>query len=381
MQSTVTVRRCDDYSPAKLAPVIRQVFEDLGNLESMIKNGDRILLKPNLLMSAGPEKAIVTHPAVVEAVASIVIDCGARPFIGDSPPLGNLRRVLFKSGYDSFMKKMNIEAVPFIEKAPVEFPENRLFRRIELASEVFEFDAVISLPKLKTHTQMLLTLAVKNLFGTVIGTDKAAWHLRAGREFDTFATVLVQIYDKIRPVVSILDGILGMERNGPNSGQPRHLGIIAASKDAIALDSVVCRLVGFPVDSLLTCVIGDRLGVGTTRADQIELKGDELPGFPLKDFRPPKSATMAWNLSYWNPIRRFLENHLITRPEINPSSCEACGICKQHCPPQAISEQNGRMVIDRKKCISCFCCHELCSNEAVQIVLPRFGRFLSKIVR
>ena len=87
---------------------------------------------------------------------------------------------------------------------------------------------------------------------------------------------------------------------------------------------------------------------------------------------------MAWNLSYWNPIRRFLENHLITRPEINPSSCEACGICSQHCPPQAISEQNGRMVIDRKKCISCFCCHELCSNEAVQIVLPRFGRFLSK---
>ena len=90
MQSTVTVRRCDDYSPAKLAPVIGQVFEDLGNLESMIKNGDRILLKPNLLMSAGPEKAIVTHPAVVEAVASTLLDFGAKPFIGDSPPLGNL---------------------------------------------------------------------------------------------------------------------------------------------------------------------------------------------------------------------------------------------------------------------------------------------------
>ena len=127
MQSTVTVRRCDDYSPAKLAPVIRQVFEDLGNLESMIKNGDRILLKPNLLMSAGPEKAIVTHPAVVEAVASILLDAGAKPFIGDSPPLGNLRRVLSKSGYDSFMKKMNIEAVPFIEKAPVEFPGESTF--------------------------------------------------------------------------------------------------------------------------------------------------------------------------------------------------------------------------------------------------------------
>jgi uncharacterized protein (DUF362 family)/Pyruvate/2-oxoacid:ferredoxin oxidoreductase delta subunit len=381
MQSTVTVRACDDYSPSKLAEVIRRIFDDLGGLDSMIKSGDRVLLKPNLLMSAAPEKAVVTHPVVVEAVASIVIDCGAKPFIGDSPPLGNLNRVLAKSGYDPFMKKMNVEAVPFMEKTAVEFPENRLFRRLDLAKEIFEFDAVISLPKLKTHTQMLLTLAVKNLFGAVIGTDKAAWHLRAGREFDTFATVLVQIYDKVRPVVSILDGILGMERNGPNSGQPRHLGIIAASRDAIALDSTICRLVGFPADSLLTCVIGDRLGIGTSRADEIEVRGDRLPGFPLTDFVPPKSATMAWNLSYRNPIRRFLENHLITRPEIDHSACEACGICGQHCPPQAISEQNGRMVIDRKKCISCFCCHELCTNQAVQIVLPRFGRFLSKIAR
>ncbi len=381
MQSRVTVRKCDDYSSSKLAAVIRQVFDDLGGLDSMIKSGDRVLLKPNLLKSANPEEAVVTHPAVVEAVASIILDCGAKPFIGDSPPLGNLARVLSKSGYDPFMKRMNISAAPFMEKAPMEFPENRLFRRIDLAKEVFEFDAVISLPKLKTHTQMLLTLAVKNLFGAVIGTDKAAWHLRAGREFDAFATVLVQIYDKIRPVVSILDGILGMERNGPNSGQPRHLGIIAASQVAIALDSVIWRLVGFPVDSLLTCVIGDRLGVGKSRPDEIEVRGDDLPGFPLTDFKPPKSVTMAWNLSYWNPIRRFMENHLITRPEIDLSSCEACGICREHCPPQAISEQNGRMTIDRKKCISCFCCHELCSNQAVQIVLPRFGRFLSKIAR
>ena len=220
MQSIVTVRKCDDYSSSRLVSVIRQVFDDLGSLGSMIKNGDRVLLKPNLLKSANPKAAVVTHPAMVEAVASIVLDCGAKPFIGDSPPLGNLHRVLSKSGYDPFMKKLNVEAVPFMEKVAMEFPENRLFRRIDLAKEIFEFDAVISLPKLKTHTQMLLTLGVKNLFGAVVGTDKAAWHLRAGREFDTFATALVQIYDKVRPVISILDGILAMERNGPNSGDP-----------------------------------------------------------------------------------------------------------------------------------------------------------------
>ncbi len=191
MQSVVTVRKCEDYAPQRLGLVIQRIFDDLGGLSSLIKPGDRILLKPHLLKAAGPAQAVVTHPAVVAAVAAMVLDSGATPFIGDSPPLGNLTRVLSKSGYDPFMKKMGIGAVPFVDKVELEFPSERLFRRIDLAKQVFEFDAVINLPKLKTHMQMMLTLAVKNLFGTVIGTDKASWHLRAGRQVDMFATVLV----------------------------------------------------------------------------------------------------------------------------------------------------------------------------------------------
>jgi len=381
MRSLVTIRKCEDYDPQRVTAVIEKIFDDLGGIASVVKTGDRVLLKPNLLKSADPSQAVVTHPTVVEAVAATVLDCGGVPFVGDSPPLGNLPRVLSKCGYDPFMKKMGIQTVPFVEKTPVEFPGDKLFRRIDLAKEIFEFDAVINLPKLKTHTQMVLTLAVKNLFGAVIGTDKAAWHLRAGREFATFATVLVQIYDRVRPVVSIMDGVLAMEGNGPNSGDPRHVGIIAAARDAVALDAVICRLIGFPVDSVPTCAVAVGLGVGVVDMDGIDMVGDALDGFPLRDFKPPKSMSMAWNLSYGNPIRRFLENHLITRPEIDALSCETCGICLEHCPPGAIHEQDSRMVIDRKKCISCFCCHELCPNQAVRIVLPRVGRFLSKITR
>ncbi len=381
MQSLVTIRKCEDYDPQRLGPVIRQALDDLGGLSTLIRPGDRILLKPNLLRAAGPAQAAVTHPAVVEAVAAMVLDLGATPFIGDSPPLGNLSRVLSKGGYDPFMQKMGISAVPFVDKVELEFPSERLFRRIDLAKQVFEFDAVINLPKLKTHMQMMLTLAVKNLFGTVIGTDKASWHLRAGRDVDTFATVLVQIYDRIRPAVSILDGILAMDGDGPNSGNPRHVGIIGASKDAVALDAVVCRLVGLPAESLLTCIIAEREGVGVADLSRIDVIGDAMSGFPLKDFKAPKSMTMAWNLSHWNPVRRFMENHIITKPRIDPDSCVGCKICLEHCPPQAISELDGDMVIDRNKCISCFCCHELCSNEAVRIVKPFFGRVLSKLTR
>lgn len=381
MKARVAIRKAGEYSQEVLSASIEGLLEDLGGMRAFVKPGDRVLLKPNLLKSAPPDQAVVTHPALVETVASMVLDCGATVALGDSPPLGNLVKVLAKSGYDDFMKRLNVRAVPFHEKMPVEFPDGRLFRRIDLAREIFDFDCVINLPKLKTHTQMGLTLAVKNLFGTVIGSDKAGWHLRAGRDYDTFATVLVQIYDRVRPGLSLIDGILAMEGNGPNSGTPRQVGLIGASADAVALDAVMTRLIGFPAQSVRTTVLAHRMGVGVGEEAGIELVGDSLDELPLRDFKPPKSITMTWNLTYWNPIRRFMENHVITRPSIDAKACRACGICLQHCPPQAISEVAGKMVIDRRTCISCFCCHELCTNDAIEIVEPFWGKFLSSVSR
>jgi uncharacterized protein (DUF362 family)/NAD-dependent dihydropyrimidine dehydrogenase PreA subunit len=382
MQTIVSIRPCEDYDPARLKATVESALEDLmSGPGSFVKRGERILLKPNLLKSAQPSQAVVTHPAFVEAVASLVIDAGATPLIGDSPPLGNLPRVLSKSGYDPFMKRLGISPVPFVDPVPVEFGEGRLFRRIDLSREVFEFDAVINLAKLKTHSQMVLTLAVKNLFGTVIGTDKAAWHLRAGKDYDGFATALVQILDAVKPTLSMVDGILGMEGNGPNSGIPRHLGIVGASADAVALDASICRLLGLPVETVRTCVIGESLGVGVAAKDRIRVVGSELDRFPLTDFLLPKSMTMTWNLSRRNPFRKFLENHLVTRPRIDSSACSGCKICLEHCPPGAITEEDGEMEIDYRKCISCFCCHELCSGDAIRIVQPRLARLLSSISR
>lgn len=381
MKSLVTFRKCESYDQSRLRDAVLKALNDVGGVESFLKTGDRVLLKPNLLMSAQPERAVVTHPAFVEAVAALLADCGGKLFLGDSPPMGRLSRTLSKSGYDPFMKRMDIQTVPFTAKITAEFSDGKLFRKIDLAGEVFEFDVVINLPKLKTHSQMVLTLAVKNLFGTIIGADKAAWHLRAGKDFDSFATVLVQVLEKVRPAVSIIDGILGMEGNGPNNGAPRHIGIIGASTDAVALDAEICRIVGIPVDRVRTCVIGQKLGIGKAESGYIERVGDEVTGSPLRDFKAPKSTSMAWNLPSGSRLRKFLENHFITRPDIDSTLCQKCGICMSHCPPQAISERGGTMFIDRQKCISCFCCHELCPNNAVEISQPFLGRCLSAISR
>lgn len=381
MKSLVTVRHCHEYQAAEVRSKLEKAISDCSIDGPIVRSGDRVLLKPNLLRSASPERAIVTHPAVVGAAAEILSDCGARLSIGDSPPLGNIQRVLAKSGYETILKRHDIETVPFVQKRTVEFGDDRIYRRLELAAEVFEFDRVINIAKLKTHCQMTLTLGVKNLFGLVIGSDKASWHLRAGRVTDNFAHVLLQIYETILPDISILDGILGMQGNGPNSGEPRYVGILSASRDAIAMDAVVARLLGFPIDSVRTCILGKELGLGNISSEDIEIAGDSLTAFPLTDFKAPKSMSMAWNLSYWNPIRRFMENHIITKPEIDWDACKNCGICMNHCPPQAISERNGKMVIDRRRCISCFCCHELCGSDAISIRQPFAGRMLSRLSR
>lgn len=381
MKNPVSVRKLSDYEAPGLKDIVNRCMDDLGGLTSMIRRSDKVLLKPNLLRSANPGQAIVTHPAFVESVAELLVDFGAQVSLGDSPPLGNLGRVLSKSGYDGFMKRLDIKPCPFNEKRTFDCANNRVFRKLDLAAEVFEFDSIVNLPKIKTHCQMGLTLAVKNLFGTVVGTDKASWHLRAGKDFDSFATVLVQIYEQIRPVVSIADGILGMEGNGPNSGKPRRLGLVAAGRDAVALDTTIAFLLGFPLNLLKTSVVGGNLGLGVAELERITILGDELDGFPLNDFKRPESMTMSWNLSYWNPIRRFLENHIITKPEIDSSLCKNCGVCMTHCPPGAIRSENGAMKIDRRVCISCFCCHELCDSNAVAIVEPYLGKLLSRISR
>ncbi|MBM3302018.1 MAG: DUF362 domain-containing protein, partial [Deltaproteobacteria bacterium] len=109
MKSVVSIRRCGGYETDHLALTLERVLGDLGGAHSFFRRGDQVLLKPNLLASASPERALVTHPAFVEAVATMVIDCGATPFLGDSPPLGKLSRVLTKSGYDPFMKRLGVQ--------------------------------------------------------------------------------------------------------------------------------------------------------------------------------------------------------------------------------------------------------------------------------
>jgi uncharacterized protein (DUF362 family) len=228
----VLVRR-SSYDYKRLQPVMFELLDSCAG--ETISQGCRVVIKPNLLAAAQPEKAIVTHPLVVRATAEYVIQKGGKPQVSDSPAVGTFHKILRDSGYLDALHGLPVEFREFKSERTVN--TGRPFDKIEVARDPVYADILINLPKLKTHSQMLLTLGIKNLFGCVVGMKKPEWHLRAGADREMFARLLVHVFYAVKPSLTILDGIRGMEGQGPGrSGTPRDIGVIMGSSDTAALD-------------------------------------------------------------------------------------------------------------------------------------------------
>jgi uncharacterized protein (DUF362 family) len=260
--TAVALVRCEDYDPARVESAVRRSVDLLGGMSAFVKPGDQVLLKPNLLAARAPEARVTTDPEIVRSVARLVVEAGGRPAIGDSPALEPFQRVARKTGMKKVADELGLELVDLIGPAPVPLRDGAVFRNLELSSRVMQADVVINLPKLKTHAQMLFTLGVKNLFGAVVAQRKAEWHYMAGVDRDTFASLHLDIYQAIRPALTILDGVWGMEGHGPANGRPRRLNLMAAATDAVALDVSICRLLGAPLRSFPLYRAAKARGIG-----------------------------------------------------------------------------------------------------------------------
>jgi len=366
MPSILALVRQSDYDLKKVYRVVSEAVELLGGMRRFVSPGERILLKPNLLSPSPPEKAITTHPAVVEAAIALVREAGGTPLLGDSPGAFSLARTLDKTGLRQVAERWGVEILDFDQERGVEVQAEGVFRRIEMARAVQEVDGIINLPKLKTHGQMTLTLAVKNLFGCIPGRKKAQWHLQAGVDRDLFAELLLEIYLLLRPRLHLLDGILAMEGDGPGAGgSPRWLGLIAASEDGLALDLQVTRMLGIPVSSVPVLRVASRRGLQPIHSGEVLLRGEAPESYGIANFRPPRSIDLTWGLPAW--LRRLLREALLARPLVDRASCNLCRLCCQSCPVGCIKEKQGGLVIDRERCILCFCCQEVCPRGAIGI--------------
>jgi uncharacterized protein (DUF362 family)/Pyruvate/2-oxoacid:ferredoxin oxidoreductase delta subunit len=363
----VVVRRASyDYD------ALREAFFEIMDLTggNRIERNSRVLIKPNLLAPASPDRAMLTHPAVVRAAVEYVLEKGAVAQVSDSPAMGSFEKVLKESGIRSALEGLDVEFKEFKDSRIVDAGEP--FHRLEIAREALDADLIINLPKLKTHSQMLLTLGVKNLFGCVVGFKKPEWHLRTGVDRDMFARLLVRIYGVLKPAFTILDGVLAMEGQGPGKGGvPREVGVLLGSDDSVALDMVVCRMLGIPSDRVLTNKASEEMGL---LSGPIELDG-VLPD--VRGFKMPEIAPVVFGPQ---PFHGVLRKHLVQRPVTRDAMCRLCGDCMRYCPAQAISIERKAVNFDYDKCIRCYCCLEVCPHGALRAEEPSAGRIIRKLL-
>jgi uncharacterized protein (DUF362 family)/Pyruvate/2-oxoacid:ferredoxin oxidoreductase delta subunit len=332
MKSSVSIVKCDDYDESNVMSALRQSIDLIGGIHTFVKRGSHVLLKPNLLFGKSPEKAVTTHPSILRGMIAMVREAGGVPSIGDSPSVGSLTWTAERAG---------VKAV---------------------ARAVLEADVIINLPKWKTHAQMLLTLGVKNLFGCIPGSRKPLWHLKAGDDRRIFARILFDIYQAVRPSLTVLDGVVGMEGNGPNSGRPIPIGLIMASGDSLSLDQVVCDLLGISREFLLTNRVAFEQGIGK---DPIEVLGESVEDVMISNFQFPTLSQIDWGLPGF--LSRALKNALTARPVIDEEVCKSCDQCAEICPPKALARSEEELVFDYGKCIRCLCCLEVCPEGAISV--------------
>lgn len=354
------------YDYEKLRPIFFEIMDSVGG--ELIKKGSFVVIKPNLLAPASPESAMLTHPLVVRACVEYVLQKGARPQISDSPAMGSFNAVLGKSGIRDALRGMDVSYAEFKDSETIDTGEP--FRQVEIARDALRADLLINLPKLKSHSQMLLTLGVKNLYGCVVGHRKPEWHFRTGVNREMFARLLVHIYRAVRPSITILDGILAMEGQGPGKrGTPRQMGVLIGSNDAVALDRAVCRMLGIDPEQLLTNKIAGELGLADALLD---VEG-EIP--VIKDFSFPEITPLVFGPERLHGLMR---RHLVQRPVVDDGLCRACGECWNYCPAGAITSESRRPAFDYDKCIRCYCCIEVCPHAALSTRETFPGKILRK---
>ncbi|MEN6330212.1 MAG: DUF362 domain-containing protein [Methanobacteriaceae archaeon] len=376
MNNPISLSQCTSYDLEMVKKAVLNSTDALGGLDSFLDKGDLVLLKPNLLQARPPEDMVTTHPHVLEAIIMAVKDLGGIPVVGDSPggPAGDRKRYWDVSGMGAVCRRHEVQILNFEKEGS--YQKRRNNRDYYISKPALDCDLLINIPKIKTHGLTIFTCAVKNLYGVVPGSTKVEYHKKAPKPSD-FAEIVVDIYALAHPGLHIVDGVVGMEGNGPSSGDARDLGMILAGKDGVALDSLICHTLGRDPLQIPTNRIAKEQGLGETDTTKITVLGD-LP--EIKNFKWPPNLSQTLDFIPAN-LARGLMKYFWTRPTIDPDRCNKCAKCVESCPTEAM--QCGVYIpeFDYEDCINCLCCMEMCPRKAVTLeksLIYRIGSKFSK---
>ncbi len=350
----VAIAKCSSYKQREVDKAVAKCLK-LIDFDVSAYRGKSVLIKPNIVGSF-PKKQIActTNPAVVEAICKLFKKQDCKISIGDSPFTNP--EASFKAAGIGRLKKYG-KLIIFEQQNQIKIHDNKakVLKTQELAKIIKEVDLIVNIPKLKTHSLTKYTGAIKNLYGCIPGGLKQRFHNYAKGEYK-FSKLLVDIYQNIKPGLNIMDGVISMEGEGPTSGEAKKSRLILASKNAVALDIACCKLIGYNPKEVE--MVDDAVKRKLYSCYDFELAGSK--NLPKISFKKP---TLHQISATRKKIYKMFKEKPIT---CNTKLCKKCGLCMKHCPGKAI-KMNPYPAVDRRKCIRCFCCIEICPQDAMMI--------------
>ena len=369
------------YAGDELQNALHTLFEGLLRDHGSLA-GKKVLLKPNLLFCRHREDPAAVHPDLITAVCRKLFAAGAASVtLLENPGTQHVGAIIEKMELAETLEQLQVKFADFSDYREMKLPSQCCFRQLKIAREFENFDVIVDLAKAKTHAMMTLTLAVKNLFGLIDSADRLSWHLAVGSDFGLFADLLLDLYLTVKPHISIIDGIIGMEGNGPGSGTPVASGFLAGSTDALALDASVAKILGVESKDLILLRRAESRGLPF----DYENKGDLPSPAPYKLPDPP-GLLNAWGVTLPPFFKKQLRNWAGTRPVlVRSEECISCGRCAKVCPPASLkmkeTENKKLPVFDLDNCIRCYCCQEHCPQGAIESRPQLLNGWLSNLVK
>jgi len=377
--SKVSLVRCPSYEEAPLLSSLQQALDLLGGIQQFVRRGQRIFVKVNHLPPPSvAERGIVTHPAFVEQVLTVLLETGAQVRVGDdiNPAHGDGFAI---SGLRQVCQKLGVKLVNLREEGfqLVSIPGAEVLPTTYLAKAVLEADVIVNLPKFKTHSLTVFTGAIKNIYGCLPEGLRVRYH----REFQgpKFHSVLVDLFSAVRPQLHIMDAIVGMEGDGPANGDVRKIGLVLAGPDGVALDRVALAVAGIDPEQVYYLKKAASRGLGSL--DHINVLGENIDAVRIPDF--VSGSVSSQIIKRWVPdfVFRAICRQFESHPEVIVENCEGCQACEKSCPVKAIRVYQGVAKINRHRCIACMCCHEACRFQAIRSQKSMIGRLIITVVR
>lgn len=369
----VSLLKCSNYSPEELKKVITQSLENIGfDLKDF--NDKRVIVKPNLLMPAKPEKAIITHHEFYRAVVRIVKENNGTPVLVESPAVHSLKRVISKTEYKDVVESEGVEVADPTPVRSLKFGNGQRFKTFDISAAYFDADIIINLPKFKTHGITYMTGAVKLLFGAIPGLAKSKTHFKLPNPED-FSEYLLDLYGAVhygfepnKQVIHLMDAILSLEGEGPGtSGKAKIMEAVLAGKSGIAVDYVATKVAGLDYTKAVTIDKGFERDYGLSSPEEIDLVGNGIEELKLDDYEPALGTSIMSNAFRWPLNTKTVKNLIVDKPVPQKETCTSCYQCKKICPADAISiAGEGKLPkYNYRECIRCYCCLEICPEAAI----------------